>query len=149
LVLPLSVYFDAAPSLLSHFTKLAKESKLPTFSELLAHSKIVSERYTSEEAILRALKPSEYQQQDKEMKIPTGLPWTPPTSSNTTDGIPGHVEQPDFNGDRVLANEMLFLRDFGYWIEADYAVPVGDVGRLLEVLKVCSAMDISNNDTSN
>jgi hypothetical protein len=131
-----SVYLNATPSLLEHFKKLGKESKLPTFQELLGHSKILCERYTSEEAILHALKPSEYQQQDTGMKIPTGSPWIPPTSSNTADGIAAHVEQPGFKGDRVLANEMLFLRDFGIWIEADYAVPVGDVGRLLEVLKV-------------
>jgi hypothetical protein len=133
----LRVYFNAAPSLREHFQKLGKESKLPPFQDLLTHSKILSERYTSEEAILHALKPKEYQQQDTEMKIPAGSPWTPPTSSNSADGIQSHVEQPGFNGDRVLVNEMLFLRDFGYWAEADYAVPIGDVGRLTEVLKVC------------
>jgi hypothetical protein len=115
---------------------LAKKSKLPTFQELFDHSKIITERYISEEAILHALKPDDYLHQHLEMKIANGSPWKPPSSSNSSNGIPAHAEEPGFKGDRVLVNELLFLRDFGYWVEADYAVPVGDVGRLLKVLKV-------------
>jgi hypothetical protein len=47
-----------------------------------------------------------------------------------------HIEKTNFDGDRVLANEALFLQDHGWWIEAAYAVPEGDVGRLYQILKV-------------
>lgn len=47
-----------------------------------------------------------------------------------------HTERPGFDGDRVLANEILFLQDHGWWTEAAYAVPEGDVGRLYQILKV-------------
>jgi hypothetical protein len=135
LMISLSVYFHASPDLLQHFKGLANQLKLSTFEELFEHSRIISRRYTSQEAVFRVLNLPNVQQ-EAEMKIPSGSPWIPPTSSDSTDGIPSHTECADFKGDRVLGNEMLFLRDFGHWIEADYAVPLGDVGRLLEVLKV-------------
>jgi hypothetical protein len=47
-----------------------------------------------------------------------------------------HVEAEGFNWDRVLANSALFLEDFGWWIEATYAIPEGDIGRVSEILKV-------------
>jgi hypothetical protein len=47
-----------------------------------------------------------------------------------------HVEAEGFNGDQVLANSALFLEDFGWWIEAAYAIPEGDIGRVSEILKV-------------
>ncbi|KAJ7926378.1 hypothetical protein B0H13DRAFT_1862410 [Mycena leptocephala] len=48
-----------------------------------------------------------------------------------------HKEPPGFNGDRVLSNSILFLMEFGWWIELNYAIPEGDVGRVFEILK-CS-----------
>lgn len=54
-----------------------------------------------------------------------------------TEHIPKvHQEADDFDGDRVLANSILFLQDFGWWIEVAYAVPEGDIGRVFEILKV-------------
>lgn len=47
-----------------------------------------------------------------------------------------HVEAKGFDGDRVLANAILFLQDAGWWVEANYAVPDGDIGRVFEILKV-------------
>lgn len=47
-----------------------------------------------------------------------------------------HVEVPGFDGDRVLANSILFLQDAGWWVEASYAVPEGDIGRVYEIVKV-------------
>jgi len=35
-----------------------------------------------------------------------------------------------------LANADLFKLDFGLWIEAQWAVAEGDIGRVLEILKV-------------
>jgi hypothetical protein len=47
-----------------------------------------------------------------------------------------HKEPPGFDGDRVLSNAILFLMEFGWWIELNYAIPEGDVGRVFEILKV-------------
>ncbi|KAF9048059.1 hypothetical protein BDZ89DRAFT_918061, partial [Hymenopellis radicata] len=42
----------------------------------------------------------------------------------------------DFSGDRVLANSILFRRDFLWWIELSYAVSDGDIGRVMEIMKI-------------
>lgn len=50
----------------------------------------------------------------------------------------GHEEKKNFDGDRVLANSILFMREFGWWVEMAYAVPEGDIGRAYEIMKVRS-----------
>ncbi|KAK7050355.1 hypothetical protein R3P38DRAFT_2604844 [Favolaschia claudopus] len=47
-----------------------------------------------------------------------------------------HTEAPNFQGDRALANEILFLQDMGWWIIAAHAVPEGEMGRIWEVMKI-------------
>ncbi|KAF9015920.1 hypothetical protein BDZ89DRAFT_1141827 [Hymenopellis radicata] len=47
-----------------------------------------------------------------------------------------HVEEKGFTGDRVLANSILFCRDFLLWLELSYAVADGDIGRVVEILKL-------------
>ncbi|KAJ7458253.1 hypothetical protein FB451DRAFT_1406554 [Mycena latifolia] len=47
-----------------------------------------------------------------------------------------HVEADGFTGDRVLANEVLFLQDMGWWIIAAHAVPDGEIGRVWEIMKL-------------
>ncbi|KAJ7113608.1 hypothetical protein C8R44DRAFT_881891 [Mycena epipterygia] len=47
-----------------------------------------------------------------------------------------HVEAADFTGDRVAANEVLFLQDMGWWVIAAHAVPDGEIGRVWEILKI-------------
>ncbi|KAF8054715.1 hypothetical protein FPV67DRAFT_1657784 [Lyophyllum atratum] len=53
-----------------------------------------------------------------------------------------HVEAEGFDGDRVLANSILFLQDAGWWIEASYAIPEGGIGRAYEIMK--SPKDLSD-----
>lgn len=63
----------------------------------------------------------------------------PPANTKTTDSKEGpkiHCEAPEFDGDRVLSNAILFLMEFGWWIELNYAIPGGDVGRIIEIFKV-------------
>lgn len=71
---------------------------------------------------------------------PTGEPWTPPSkppfSSEETSTTKGHTEVEGFDGDRVLANSIIFLTEYGWWIEASYAIPEGDIGRFWEIMKV-------------
>ncbi|KAJ7819133.1 hypothetical protein B0H14DRAFT_3473322 [Mycena olivaceomarginata] len=47
-----------------------------------------------------------------------------------------HVELEDFDGDRVLSNSIIILQEFGWWIELCYAIPEGDMGRVLEIFKI-------------
>ena len=54
-----------------------------------------------------------------------------------TENVPTAYQEIDkFDGDRVLANSILFLQDFGWWTELAFAVPEGDIGRVFEILKV-------------
>ncbi|KAF7293112.1 hypothetical protein MKEN_01468500 [Mycena kentingensis (nom. inval.)] len=45
------------------------------------------------------------------------------------------AEAADFDGDRVLANEIIFLRDMSWWVIANHGVPEGEIGWVWEVLK--------------
>ncbi|KAJ6586290.1 hypothetical protein DFH09DRAFT_1075250 [Mycena vulgaris] len=79
----------------------------------------------------------------------TEIPTTPePKGSNTKshdveEGPKVHKEPPGFDGDRVLSNVSLFLMEFGWWIELNYAIPEGDVGRLFEILKALLEFECS------
>lgn len=82
-------------------------------------------------------------EEGEEPSLPESLPEAAPTaarSKDTDDDDDGpkktHVESPGFDGDRVLANSILFLQDAGWWIEASYAVPEGDIGRVYKIVKV-------------
>jgi hypothetical protein len=72
------------------------------------------------------------------MKIPCGSEWIAPISSLRSDknGVEGYIEEEGFEGDCVLANAEVFLQEFGWWIVADYCIPEGAVGSLLEVFKI-------------
>ncbi|KAJ7495706.1 hypothetical protein B0H11DRAFT_2002186 [Mycena galericulata] len=59
-----------------------------------------------------------------------------PKAGAGTDGPKIHTEEAGFDGDRVFANAILFLMEFGWWIELNYATPEGDVGRVMEILKI-------------
>ncbi|KAJ7142580.1 hypothetical protein C8R44DRAFT_865908 [Mycena epipterygia] len=52
------------------------------------------------------------------------------------DGPKFHAEEAGFDGDRVFSNAILFLLEFGWWIELNYAIPEGDIGRVMEILKI-------------
>ncbi|KAJ7308761.1 hypothetical protein DFH08DRAFT_927373 [Mycena albidolilacea] len=60
----------------------------------------------------------------------------PPETKADEDGPKFHKEKEGFDGDRVLSNSILFLMEFGWWIELNYAIPEGDVGRVFEILKI-------------
>ncbi|KAJ7343048.1 hypothetical protein DFH08DRAFT_811370 [Mycena albidolilacea] len=53
----------------------------------------------------------------------------PPKTKADEDGPKFHKEEEGFDGDRVLSNSILFLMEFGWWIELNHAIPEGDVGR--------------------
>lgn len=131
--------------------------KLDTLIELA--STLIS-RYASQDAYDQALSYTHSINAPADMQVPAGSPWVPSVSSSTVHvdvsvptqpSVPAnaakngfetkpHVEADNFDGDRVLANSILFLEDFGWWIEAAYAIPEGDMGRVNEILKVCSSL---------
>ncbi|KAJ7488761.1 hypothetical protein B0H11DRAFT_1860327 [Mycena galericulata] len=59
-----------------------------------------------------------------------------PKANAGTDGPKIHTEEAGFDGDRVFANAILFLMEFGWWVELNYVIPEGDVGRVMEILKI-------------
>ncbi|KAF8145003.1 hypothetical protein K438DRAFT_1630871 [Mycena galopus ATCC 62051] len=145
--------------LLTHFDDLAAKNKLPTFEELLAQATIMRERYASQAAYDQSLDKAEQEDATARTKFPGGSSWTPPCAPETpataqhekdaempdlaeipddddADGPKFHKEIPGFDGDRVLSNSILFIMEFGWWIELNYAIPEGDVGRVLEILKI-------------
>ena len=153
------VYHDATPDLLSHFKTLAINQDLPSLDTLLHHADILVGRYASQEAYEQSLSAEESRDAPEPMKVKPGPAGTVPNSDtananvNTTtqtsenhevdllalptESVPKvQQEVEDFDGDRVLANSILFLQDFGWWIEISYAVPEGDIGRVFEILKV-------------
>ncbi|KAF7971918.1 hypothetical protein HWV62_19431 [Athelia sp. TMB] len=151
----------AADDIAIYFAKLSFV-ELPTFETLLMIAKTLVKRYTSQRGHERALSKSESTDNNRDMEIKPGTPWVSLTLADQSDvgglervvlqdedGISEagsganegkedtiHIERPGFDGDRVLANEELFLEDHGWWIEAAYAVPDGDVGRVYEILKI-------------
>ena len=152
------------PDLLSHFKSLASKKDLPSLDTLLYQADILVGRYASQDAYEQCLSATESRNAEPPMKIKSGpaanVQNSDSTNANTTapvvetatqinedaevdppslptENVPKvHEEAEDFDGDRVLANCILFLQDFGWWIEISYAVPEGDIGRAFEILKV-------------
>ncbi|KAJ7936184.1 hypothetical protein B0H13DRAFT_1589778, partial [Mycena leptocephala] len=122
--------------LLTHFDELAENNCPPTLDDLLEQASIIRERYACQTAYEQSLDQAEQDEASARTKFPTGTPWTPPPKSSDEDDPKIHKEPPGFDGDRVLSNAILFLMEFGWWIELNYAIPEGDVGRVLEILKI-------------
>ncbi|KAJ7263041.1 hypothetical protein C8J57DRAFT_1071083 [Mycena rebaudengoi] len=132
--------------------------ELPDLETLWDDARILVQRYASQKAYHQALSTEFTDSAEAKMRIPLGTPWTPPIQTSTTgamDGGDGEEEEDEdedgppadelgepeadeaegFDGDRVLANEILFLQDMGMWAIADHAVPDGEIGRIWEILK--------------
>ena len=147
------VFLDAKPDLHSYFTHLAREDELPSLETILTQADILVKRYASQDAYEQALSHPESKDAPDHMKVPFASPTTNTSSSETAtdasqsnppalpaEDVPKvHQEEEKFDGDRVLANSILFLQDFGWWTEISYAVPEGDIGRAFEILKVSSS----------
>ena len=150
------VFLNAKSDLLSHFAGLTKNKELPTLVALLLQAAILVDRYASQDAYEQALSKAESTDAPEPMKVEFGSSWTSSTDSVSSlpavlldtqdhtnapplpnENLPKvHQESNKFDGDRVLANSILFLQDFGWWMELAYAIPEGDIGRAFEILKV-------------
>lgn len=77
--------------------------------------------------------------QDEDQEVPAEQEESFPESTTVSEQTKTpkvHTEEPGFTGDRVLANVILFKMEYSWWIEAAYAIPEGDIGRVWEILKV-------------
>lgn len=139
------------------------KKELPTLETLLHQANILLGRYASQDAYEQALSSIESNNAPASLKIKFGPPSASgnanrlPVDTGTeidessefgppslpTENVPKvHKEADGFDGDRVLANSILFLQDFGWWTEIAYAVPEDDIGRVFEIMKVSNlAMD--------
>ncbi|KAJ7775506.1 hypothetical protein B0H16DRAFT_1757012 [Mycena metata] len=147
--------------LISHFDQLAENDASPTLEDLLKHGSVLRARYASQPAYKRSLDKEEHDKASSEVKVPDGSPWTSPCAPDTCinedaetpdaadpplEATPGkkksadspqtHIESSEFDGDRVLSNSILFLMECGWWAELNYAIPEGNIGRVLEVFKI-------------
>jgi hypothetical protein len=125
----------------THFQSLAKQKAVPTLDKLLYKSDMLIQQYVSIGAYERVLSI----QNQCELKLPTlkvkvGTEWTSQavTSSSTEQISDDEVtkDNEDFDGDRSLANSILFKTQFASWLLLEYAIKDGDMGRVLEQLKV-------------
>jgi hypothetical protein len=137
-----------------HFANLARRDELPSLETILTQADVLVKRYASQVAYEQALSHAESKDAPDHMKVPFGSPITTTSSSDMATDSPQsdlpalpiedvpkvHQEADEFDSDRVLANSILFLQDFGWWTEMSYAVPEGDIGRVFEILKVSSAI---------
>jgi hypothetical protein len=140
------IFLDAVPDLLSHFAHLASQNNLPSLETLLCCADTLVNRYASQDAYEQALSLADSNDAPTSMKVSVGPSTTMSTVVDIVEGdLPAppiedlpkvHQEINNFDGDRVLANSILFLQDFGWWTEIAYAVPEGDIGRVFEILKV-------------
>ncbi|KAF8159999.1 hypothetical protein B0H34DRAFT_797183 [Crassisporium funariophilum] len=156
------VHLDATPDLLLYFKSLASSCNLPSLDTLLRKADILVGKYASQDAYEQALSGTESREAKATMKIKSRPTTTAQGSANAsastvvietethadenteadppflpTENVPKvYQEVGDFDGDQVLANSILFLQDFGWWIEISYAVPEGDIGRAFEILKI-------------
>ncbi|KAK7450181.1 hypothetical protein VKT23_013064 [Stygiomarasmius scandens] len=117
---------DNNDSLVDYFQRLDDLDKLPSFKTLLDRAKTLVHRYASLSAYNRVLSKTSFEKLPEDSRAPIGTVWEPPSSStsqrSSAERVPtGHVENDQFDGDRVLANSILFMLEYGWWIEAAYA----------------------------
>ncbi|KIM79541.1 hypothetical protein PILCRDRAFT_10365 [Piloderma croceum F 1598] len=146
--------FFLTDNILEYFKKLADGHLHLKLDKLIELAPVLIRRYASQDAYEQALSRTHSLNAPANMKVPIGTPWSPPVLSATAHSDemasevnaaniekgnlekPPHVEADGFDGDRVLADSILFLENFGWWIEAVYAIPEGDMGRVVEILKI-------------
>ncbi|KDQ19565.1 hypothetical protein BOTBODRAFT_82813, partial [Botryobasidium botryosum FD-172 SS1] len=120
-----------------YFADLEKVKALPALDELLSKANILVHCYSTTRAYEQALGLQNPPNPGSAYDFPIGE-WSP-DSGRRVDGdleTNGDSETNNFTGDRVLANSILFLRDATWYMEMCHAVAGGDIGRVLEILKI-------------
>ncbi|PBK64863.1 hypothetical protein ARMSODRAFT_892428 [Armillaria solidipes] len=139
-----SVYLAHHKDILVHFQELDSNQSLPSLESLILDAKTLVRRYASTAAAEQALRRQDMESAPNIYRVPVGRQWISHSTNESDEKVdkgdqkesPPFKEDDGFDGDRVLANSVLFLRDFSWWIEAVYAVADGDIGRAFEILKI-------------
>lgn len=110
---------------------------------LILKAETLAHRYASTVVYDQSLSLSDSQSAPETFKISIGKAWVASSAHSSTEAAhaddkleTSHTEADGFDGDRILANSILFLHDFSWWVEMVYAVADGDIGRAFVVLKV-------------
>ncbi|KAK7446004.1 hypothetical protein VKT23_014627 [Stygiomarasmius scandens] len=133
--------FRTHEEMLGHFEQQAKSNNPPKFDNLLAKAICITSRWVSLESVSQALS-SDMSSLSDDLKFPMGDPYESGGHAMNVDGeqqngkLESFKEKEDFEGDRVLANSILFKWEYSLWLELAYAVPEGDIGRVWEIMKV-------------
>ncbi|KAL0578106.1 hypothetical protein V5O48_003885 [Marasmius crinis-equi] len=113
----------------SYFASLEASNTLPSFDDILSKARLLAQRYASARAYEHALSSELHRKASPALKVPAGSPWTSPDVFIA-------FTPTEFDGDRTLANSILFKMQFGSWLALDFAIHDGEVGRVMEQLKV-------------
>ncbi|KAK1235738.1 hypothetical protein PQX77_001026 [Marasmius sp. AFHP31] len=101
----------------AHFSEL---ETLPSLDGLLRKASVIAELQDS-------------------LKVKIGSAWISSSVSGPSQEQMGTAEKTDeeaFDGDRSLANSILFKMQMGSWLLLQYAIKDGDIGRVMEQLKI-------------
>ncbi len=133
------------------YSDLSEKKSLPTLEELLVQAETLIDRYSSFTAYDQALSLAETKLSSEQFPIPLGSEWSTisapasgshlnqPSSSTKPEASKYHEEEVTFDGDRVLANSIMFMLEYGWLTELSHAVPEGDIGRVYQIFLVCSS----------
>ncbi|THU77523.1 hypothetical protein K435DRAFT_877734 [Dendrothele bispora CBS 962.96] len=124
-------------AMLLHFDQLSVDEQ-PTFDDLLTQAAQITDRWVSLESISEALNPEDMSSLPSHLQFPVGTPFTPDPHIDVLKPAQSCLfqEEKDFEGDRVLANSIIFKWEYSLWIELAYAVPEGDIGCVWEIMKI-------------
>ena len=139
-------------NLVEHFSG---QSELPSFEELLAIAKVLTQRHGTTQAYNSVLNANA----QPENRPPRGSEWIRQSQSEDITihdvgenqdedelELPLPPEQSKDEMDTTLANSILFIRNAIWWREVCTAVAEGDSGRVWEILKVSFIKDTQVQD---
>ncbi|KAJ3864856.1 hypothetical protein EV359DRAFT_40092 [Lentinula novae-zelandiae] len=123
-----------------YFENLKNNAHLPTFDELLRTSAALVQKYGTMRAYRQVLTSEYHSKSPTTIKIDADSTWYSPTVTNSSDEHSMDNTSPKdcdkFDGDRCLANSILFKFQFGTWMFLDYAIRDGDIGIVMRLLKI-------------
>jgi hypothetical protein len=126
-----------------HFQSLAESNSLPALDELLSTADTLIQKYVSLGGYERVLSiQNQRELKNQKLKLDHGSEWTsqsvasPSPEQVLTDDGCTMKDAESFDGDRSLSNSILFKVQFACWLLLEYAIKDGDIGRVLEQLKV-------------
>jgi hypothetical protein len=128
---------------------LAESKAIPTLDELLSNADILIQQYVSLAGYKRVLSTQNQRELKKpNLKVKLGKEWVSQSvtslSSEQLSDNGATKDNEGFDGDRSLANSILFKTQFTSWLLLEYTIKDGDIGRVLEQLKVILLLSFVN-----